>query len=178
MLASLTLSKSTGYLPGPGWETYEGSGFATPLFANPNTLINAEGRTFWDRTYILRVSGSYDDLYGFKLGGSLRAQRGQPLYRSINVARTIDDIPLNQGPIEVLADPQGFSRHPRVLMIDLRVERELALGKFGRVGIVGDLFNLLNANTVTDIGQRGRLFGVINNILPPRVLRIGIRYRF
>jgi hypothetical protein len=178
MLASLTFGKSTGYLPGPGWETYEGSGFATPLFADPNTLINAEGRTFWDRSYVFRVSGSYDDFFGFKLGGSFRAQRGQPLYRSINVARSIDDVPLNQGLIEVLADPQGFMRHPRVLIVDFRVEKELALGKFGRLGIVGDIFNLANANTVTEIAQRGRLFGVINEILPPRVLRIGIRYRF
>jgi hypothetical protein len=64
------------------------------------------------------------------------------------------------------------------LIIDLRVEKELALGRYGRVGFVGDIFNVLNANTVTEIGQRGRLFSVINAILPPRVLRIGIRYRF
>jgi hypothetical protein len=178
MLASLTLGKSTGFLPGPGWEADEGSGFATPLFANPNTLINAEGRTYWDRTYVFRVSGSYSDFFGFKLGGSFRAQRGQPLYRSIPIASGIDGTPLNQGVIEVLADPQGFLRHPRVLLVDVRVEREFFLGKFGRLGAIGDVFNLANANTVTEIAQRGRLFGVINNILAPRVLRIGIRYRF
>jgi hypothetical protein len=178
MLASLTFSRSMGFLPGPGWEMNEGSGFATPLFANPNTLINAEGRTFWDRSYVFRVSGSYSDFYGFKLGGSLRAQTGQPLYRSINVAGGIDGTPLNQGVIEVLADSQGFMRHPRVFLMDIRAEREFALGKYGRLGLIGDVFNLTNANTVTEIAQRGRLFGVINKILSPRVIRIGVRYRF
>jgi hypothetical protein len=178
MLASLTLGESTGFLPGPGWESNEGSGLATPLFSNPNTLINAEGRTYWDRTYLFRLSGSYSDFYGFTLGGSFRAQRGQPLYRSISITAGIDGTPLNQGAIEVLADPQGFSRHPRVLLLDIRVERELSLGKIGRLAIIGDIFNMANANTVTEIAQRGRLFGVINTILPSRALRIGFRYRF
>jgi hypothetical protein len=178
MLASLTFGKSTGFLPGPGLEGSEGSGFATPLFADPNTLINAEGSTFWDRTYVFRASGSYNDFFGFKLGGSFRAQRGQPLYRSIIITSDIDGAPLNQGLIEVIADPQGFMRHPRVLLVDVRVEREFFLGKFGRLGVVGDIFNMTNANTATGIGQRGRLFGVIENILAPRVIRIGLRYRF
>ncbi|MFQ5790881.1 MAG: hypothetical protein ACE5JI_10445, partial [Acidobacteriota bacterium] len=177
MLSSLTIGKSTGFLPAPGWETNEGSGFASPLFRSPNSLVNAEGRTFWDRTYVFRFSGSYSDLYGLKVGGVVRAQAGQPLYRSIQVAETLDGAPLNQGAVELLANPQGFARHPAVTIVDIRVEKEIGLGP-GRLGLVLDVFNLLNANTVTELAQRRRLFGAVNKILPPRVARIGMRYRF
>jgi hypothetical protein len=178
MMASFSLGRSRGFLPGPGWESFEGSGFATPLYDNPNTLIHAHGKTFWDRNYVFRVSGSYADFVGFKLGGSFRLQGGQPLYRSILVDRSLGGESLNQGIIEVLADAQGFARHPRVLLIDARVEREFDLGRFGRLGLIGDVFNLLNANTVTEFGQRASTFGTVHEILAPRVLRIGLRYRF
>jgi hypothetical protein len=178
MMASFSLGRSRGFLPGPGWESFEGSGFGTPLYDDPNTLINTKGRTFWDRDYVLRVSGSHADVLGFKLGGSFRIQNGQPLYRSIFLEKTLDGDALNQGIIEVLADPQGFDRHPRVLLIDARIERELDLGRYGRLGLIGDVFNLLNANTITELGQRGGTFGTVHEILAPRVFRIGLRYRF
>ena len=134
--------------------------------------------SFWDRTYVLRVAGSYSDLFGLKLGGSVRSQTGQPLYRSILAARTLEGDPLNQGVIELLADSQGFARLPPLTLVDTRVEKEFGLGRFGRFAAMLDVFNLLNANTVTEAFQQGRTFGVINKILPPRILRIGVRWRF
>ena len=38
LLASLTLSESEGFLPAAGFESSEGTSFATPLYDNPNTL--------------------------------------------------------------------------------------------------------------------------------------------
>jgi hypothetical protein len=41
-----------------------------------------------------------------------------------------------------------------------------------------DVFNSLNANTATEMASRRGAFGAIFQVLPPRVARIGVRYRF
>jgi hypothetical protein len=178
LLASLALGESSGFLPGPGLESTEGASFATPLYDNPNTLVNANGRTFWDRPRILRVSGSYDWRFGLRFAGAYRYQLGQPLYRSIQVRQTADGVPLNQGPIEMLAEPQGAALQPDLHLLDLRAEKGFELDRYGRMDLVLDLFNAFNANTATEVSSRMGSFGAILRILPPRVARIGVRYRF
>jgi hypothetical protein len=178
MLASLAIGQANGYLPGPGGEQNEGSNFTSPLFDNPNANLNSKGRTFWDRTFVFRLSGSYQLFRGLALGVSARAQTGQPRYRSILVSESIDGVPLNQGAIEIIADPPGAPRTPAIWTLDLRGEKSFHLGRFGQLTALFDVFNLANANRPTEIGNRRGLYGAIFEILPPRVARIGIRYRF
>jgi hypothetical protein len=176
--ASFSLGESEGYLPGPGLESRAGDSAATPLFNDPNSLTNAHGRTFWDRPRILRVSGVCEWKWGLRFASTYRYQTGQPLYRSILVSATLEGIPLAQGPVEVLAEPQGAAVQPSVHLLDLRAEKGFSLGKAGSVDLVLDLFNSFNANTATSISSRRGAFGAILEILPPRVARIGVRYRF
>jgi len=178
MLTSLAIGQANGYLPGPGGEQNEGSNFASPLFDNPNANLNTRGRTFWDRTYVFRLSGSYQAFRGLTFAAAARAQSGQPRYRSILISETLDGIPLNQGVIEVIADPPGSARVPALWIGDVRVEKDFQLGRFGRLAAVFDVFNLFNANRATEVGNRRGLYGAIFEILPPRVARIGIRYSF
>jgi hypothetical protein len=178
MRASLTLGESDGFLPGPGLESNEGASFPSPLYDNPNTLVNAKGRTFWDRPRILRVSGSYHWRFGIGFAAAYRYQIGQPLYRSIQVGQTIEGVPLNQGPVEILAEPQGAVVQPALHVLDLRAEKDFGLGRYGRLGVLFDLFNAFNANTATEVSSRRGAFGAILDILPPRVARVGVRYRF
>lgn len=178
MAASLALSESEGYLPGPGLEGTEGASYSTPLFNNPNTLTHAQGRTFWDRPRIFRLASSFDWKWGLSFAGTFRYQVGQPLYRSILVGATTAGVPLNQGPIEILAESQGSIVQPDLHILDLRAAKVFRFGKYGDVDLVFDLFNTLNAATATEISSRDGAFGAILAILPPRVARIGIRYRF
>jgi hypothetical protein len=176
--ASLSLSESEGFLPGPGLETQAGAPSATPLFNDPNTLIHARGRTVWDRPRIFRVSGFYEWKWGLRFASAYRYQTGQPLYRSILVSATLEGIPLSQGPVEILAEPQGAAIQPSIHLLDVRAEKELSLGPAGRLDLLFDVFNSLNANTATEIASRRGAFGAILEVLPPRVARIGVRYRF
>jgi hypothetical protein len=176
--ASLSLSESEGFLPGPGFESQGGAAAATPLFNNPNTLTNAHGRTFWDRPRMLRVSGVYEWKWGLRFASAYRYQTGQPLYRSVLAVSTLEGVPLTQGPIEILAESQGAAVQPSVHLLDVRAEKAFSLGNAGRLDLVFDLFNSLNANTATEMASRGGAFGAIVEILPPRVARIGVRYRF
>jgi len=176
--AALSLSESEGYLPGPGFESQVGSPAATPLFNDPNSLTNARGRTFWDRPRILRVSGLYEWKWGMRFASAYRYQTGQPMYRSILVSATLEGVPLNQGPVEILAEPQGAAVQPPVHLLDVRAEKGFSVGRAGRLDLVFDLFNTFNANTATEVASRGGAFGAILEVLPPRVARIGVRYRF
>jgi hypothetical protein len=176
--ASLSLSESEGYLPGPGLESQVGAPSATPLFNDPNTLTNALGRTFWDRPRILRLSGFYEWKWGMRFASAYRYQTGQPMYRSILVSATLEGVPLAQGPVEILAEPQGAAIQPSVHLLDVRAEKEFSLGNAGRLALVFDLFNSFNANTATEVSSRRGAFGAILEVLPPRVARIGVRYRF
>jgi hypothetical protein len=53
-------------------------------------------------------------------------------------------IDLTQGDWDVLAEEKGSRGLPDLFLVDLRLEKA-----FGRVRISADVFNLLNANTVT-----------------------------
>jgi hypothetical protein len=100
------------------------------------------------------------------------------MYRSILVSATLEGVPLNQGPVEILAEPQGAAIQPSVHLLDLRAEKTFLLGNAGRLDLLFDVFNSLNANTATEIASRRGAFGAIFEVLPPRVARIGVRYRF
>jgi hypothetical protein len=176
--ASLSLSESEGFLPGPGLESQVGAPSATPLFNDPNTLTNALGRTFWDRPRILRLSGFYEWKWGMRFASAYRYQTGQPMYRSILVSATLEGVPLAQGPVEILAEPQGAAIQPSVHLLDVRAEKGFSLGNAGKLDLVFDLFNSFNANTATEVSSRRGAFGAILEVLPPRVARIGVRYRF
>jgi hypothetical protein len=171
--AALSLSESEGYLPGPGLESQVGAPAATPLFNNPNTLTSVLGPP-----RILRLSGFYEWKWGMRFASAYRYQTGQPMYRSILASATLEGVPLAQGPVEILAEPQGAAVQPSVHLLDVRAEKGFSRGNAGRLDLVFDLFNSFNANTATEVASRRGAFGAILEVIPPRVARIGIRYRF
>lgn len=178
LLASLTVSRSIGWLPGPGDQVDEGSGFPGPLLDNPNHGEMHEGRTFWDRPFIARLSGSYRLPWGFALAGSFRAHSGWPNFRSVIFTRTLDGEPLPQGSTEVIVEPPGAARSPAVPLLDFRLDHRLDLPASAELSTFLDLFNALNLNHVVGEGSRDDSFGAVVGILPPRVARIGVRLRF
>ena len=130
LLASLTVSRSIGWLSGPRGQADEGTGFPGPLLNNPNHGELHEGRTFWDRPFIARLSGSYRLPWGFAVAGSFRAHSGWPNYRSVIFTETLEGGPLPQGSTEVIVEPPGTARSPAVPLLDLRLDHRL--GPAGR----------------------------------------------
>ena len=178
LLASVTVSRSIGWLPGPGDQIDEATGFPGPLLNNPNHGDLHEGPTYWDRPFIARVSGSYRLPWGFAVAGSFRAHSGWPNYRSVIFTETLDGRPLPQGSTEVIVEPPGAARSPAVPILDLRLDHRLDLPGDAEFSTYFDVFNALNLNNVVGEGSRDDSFGAVVGILPPRVARVGVRLRF
>ena len=178
LLASVTYSRSVGWLPGPGDQINEGAAFPGPLLDNPNHGELHEGPTFWDRPLIVRLSGSYRLPWGFAVAGSARAHSGWPNYRSVIFTSTLAGESLPQGTTEVIVEPPGAARSPTVPLLDLRLEHRLDFGEAAELSTYLDVFNALNGNHVVGEGSRDDSFGAVVGILPPRVARVGLRLRF
>ena len=178
LLASVTASRSIGWLPGPGDQVQEATGFPGPLLDNPNHGDLHEGPTFWDRPFIARISGSYRLPWGFSAAGSFRVHSGWPNYRSVIFTSTLDRRPIPQGSTEVVVEPPGAARSPAVPLLDFRLDHRLGL--FGEAELTAslDVFNALNLNNVVGEGSRDDSFGAVVGILPPRIARVGLRLRF
>ncbi len=147
---------------------------ANNFFTNPNQLVNAQGKSFYDRKHQFKFIGSYHAPYGLRLSGVLRAQSGQPIARTFTVGG------LNQGTVTILAEPVGAERLPSVATVDLQVSKDFNIGSGGaRISPEVHIFNLLNANTVTDMNvASGANYGNVFNFLSPRIFRFGVRVNF
>ncbi len=178
LLASVTWSRSIGWLPGPGDQVDEGAGFGGPLLNNPNHGELHEGPTYWDRPFLARVSASTRLWWGLSAAASFRAHSGWPNYRTVIFTRTLDGQRLPQGSTEVVVEPPGAARSPAVPLLDLRLDHRFGLPGGVELATYLDVFNALNLNHVIGEGSRDDSFGAVVGILPPRVARLGIRVRF
>jgi hypothetical protein len=166
LLGSYTWSRTLG------WRTDAGD-FASSVGDNPNDNLFAYGRPFYDRPHLIKVSGSVVLPYDVSLGTFVRFQSGEPFAREIETARR-----LNQGWVEVRVEEPGASRYPNVFTVDLRVGKIFEL-PLGNLEAMFDVFNLTNGNVITDQGTIiGDTLGTVEEILPPRIARIGVKWTF
>ncbi|HEV2349627.1 MAG TPA: carboxypeptidase regulatory-like domain-containing protein [Terriglobia bacterium] len=162
----------------PGNSVFENdTGFLGSLYTNPNTLLFDTSRTYFDRAFLGKVTGYYVAPFGFRMGAVAKYYDGQPFGRLLFVNG------FNQGPFFVRATPRG---HPGGfqtqfnLTLDARVAREFNL----RRGVVSgylDCFNCLNMNRNTlEADLTGPTFQsrVPLAIEPPRIVRLGVEWRF
>lgn len=152
----------------------EFDGDANGFHENPNNLINARGKSFYDRTNQFKLAGTYLAPRGFRISGVFRAQTGQPIARTFQVSG------LNQGTNTILSGPIGSERLPGVVTADITIAKAFDLGR-GNMALVPEvaIFNIANANTVTSvITSSGSAFGQVLNFLSPRIFRFGMRFNF
>jgi hypothetical protein len=60
----------------------------------------------------------------------------------------------NQGRITFFAEPRGSNHYPLVTGLDLRLEKVFTLANKYRLGVIFDIFNVLNDDTITNWGTR------------------------
>jgi hypothetical protein len=156
---------------------------------NPNNaLVNASGRS-GGREHIFKMTGSYLLPYGLQVGGNFRLESGR------FVTRVVEIPGLNQGDIEVNAEPRGSLTLDKLPTLDLRVGKIFRFGSQEYTADV-DVYNVTNENTVFNVdsdtgvrtvrqggdpnGQLNRIpeFLSPTGILGPRIIRFNVTYRF
>ncbi|HEX6738153.1 MAG TPA: TonB-dependent receptor [Vicinamibacteria bacterium] len=157
---------------------------------NPNDKINASGPILFDRTHLLKLTGSYTMPRGFELSANFRAQTGAPITRTVTFSG------LTQGNVTVNAEPQGSQRLDALTTLDARLAKVFKFNGTRELEATLDGYNLLNAATVWDVRTlTGRInvreggdptSALINQqqflsplgFIGPRIFRLGLSYRF
>ncbi len=142
------------------------------MAANPNGLVNAEGRPFFDRGYTGKIALVVHLPGRSRIGTLIRYQDGQPFSRLADVDG------LNQGPEPVSAYARGRTRFTFVSTVDLRFQKIVG-GATRRTTVFIDVFDLFNAQReVEEIVATTPAFRSISAVEPPRSVRIGLHVDF
>jgi len=140
----------------------------------PRSSGSGKGDIFYNARWQLNANGFYQLPAGFEVGANLFGRQGyvQPLIFQVSAG--------GDGNVRALATP-GLDdvRYPNLWDLDLRIAKTITVSKV-RFLLSGDLFNALNAGTV--LAQNRNLasgaFRTINEIISPRILRVGAKFQF
>ncbi len=180
LLASYVYGKATGTLDNSfgidlGW------GGAR---SDPNVWINAEGTLTNDPTHMFKIQGTYVLPFDISFNAYFRGITGNAWTTRLRTSR------FNQGRITFFAEPRGSNHYPMETVLDLRLEKIFTIAKKYRLGVMADVFNVFNTDTITSWGTRigydwytdgsytstdgHELYGITR----PRQARVGLRLIF
>lgn len=144
----------------------QGTGF---LWQPNRRRFGQQKSTFWN----YKLLGRYELPWQLAVAASFKYQTG------FNYARNIS-VPLpGAGAEEILADPISALRAPNVPILDLRAEKSFSLGGVRKIAFMVDVFNALNADTITNFRvATGARYNEVIGILDPRIVRFGARLGF
>jgi hypothetical protein len=190
LIASYVYSKAWGTM-GNGFGDdlgWGGHGGLSP--ADPNFYLNADGHLASDPTHQIKVQGTYMiPKIEVALNVYFHGITGNAWATTFTTQR------LNQGRVTFFVEPRGSHHLPMAKLLDLRLEKIFAIAGRYRLGLIFDVFNIFNDNTIESWGtnwgngadyylpgQSGYtastsghfLYGIPN----PRQARLGIRLIF
>jgi hypothetical protein len=154
----------------PGLNIAEFSSTSRGADTNPNAEINTANRT-WE--WLVHVTGSYLLPGEVTVSAVYEHRSGIPWARQVLFSGGV------LGSIVLNVEPIGTRRLPNINSVDLRVEKALSLGNRKRLKLRVNIYNLINANTVTGVTQRaGAAFNRASGILSPRIAEVGFAFVF
>ncbi len=138
--------------------------------------------TFYNSKWQFTASALYQLPHGFDLGASILGRQGYPFVAIMRLPAGDDGRP------NILATPEvDTNRFDNLWDLDFRLAKRVSLGSKTALRLSVDLFNVLNADTVlqrartvnasSDGGINGS-FNRVNELINPRVARIGVRLEF
>ena len=137
----------------------------------PNAEINTTDRT-WEWTG--KGSATYVFPRDFSVSTRFEHLSGTPQARQMQF-RGGQQIPS----IIVNVEPIGSIRLPNINLVDIRIEKGFRLAGAHAFKVWFNVYNALNANTVTNWSVRsGNNYLRPTAILPPRIFEFSIQYRF
>jgi hypothetical protein len=144
---------------------------AENAFVDPNVIINAADDT-WE--WLARLSGAYILPWQVTASANMENRSGDAQARTVLLSggKQIPTLVVN-------AEPIGSLRLPAIRSLDLRLEKALRVYRGHRVTARLNIYNSLNANTVTAWTVRsGASFKRATAILPARIFEVSALYAF
>ena len=156
-----------------------GVGYNTDSGTSPNGVFNNRRQElFGSRPHNFKITGNYliAEPIGVNLGLFVRAQSGEPFRADYTYDDSVIEPPNgpfpNQGNTTINVDARGEgnngrpSREDFVTIVDIRAEKQFTIGRYGVLHFYFDVFNLFNANTITEFEWTlGTNYGTITDIL-------------
>ena len=182
-----TIELATMKRPSQGWDmmcsalltTNNDPGRQMPSSPNDQLVYNLGENRDWVWSY--KANATYRAPWQINLGAAYVGQRSLPTSRTyvFRATDTVGGTPIrNAGTITLRLDPMGSQRLAAQHVVNLRASRGFKLGST-ELKLALDVYNALNANPATSqTFVAGPTFARVNEILPPRVARIGVEYRF
>jgi len=196
LYGSVTLSKTTGNTEGSA----QGPIYSRD-FQNPNNLVNKDGgRTANDRPLYIKLYGTF--MFPLKIMASFSYlyASGAPFARNVRVYAPADWAAANNVDrtysYVVYTEKLGTQRDLSQSQMDFRLEKQFALGRYGKLGVFLDVFNLfgtthvnvvqnpggswrpVDANTNVGTYTPSSSYGRINSVNANRILKFSIRFDF
>jgi hypothetical protein len=126
----------------------------------------------WEQTF--KVMGTYKTFWDIYAGARYEHLSGAPLARDALFRTGLRQL----STVVVRMEPLGARRLPALNLLSLRAAKQFEL-RGNRLELQFDVHNALNANTARAMTVRsGPNFGRITSILPPRIARVGMSYKF
>ena len=158
------------------WSTMQHAASGARTFVyRPFDSLFGEGGKETDTLWNYKVVGRYVMPWDIGFAGSGKVQSG------FNYARTISVTMPVEGARTIRVQPIDSNRYPSVAILDLRLDKTLNLGKFGKIQSMLDVFNIMNSGVPTTIRTTNTAtapFNDVTAILNPRVIRFGVRFNF
>ncbi len=143
-------------------------------FAQQSTGSGSVG-VFTGSRWSFKLSSAYQFPWDLTVGGYFKMIDG-------NVVPVINRRfqSYSQGILNVLLLPFDSVRLETIKYMDLRIDKGFAAGSFGKLNVSLDIFNAFNTNTALRIERRANTFQFREpqEIVAPRILRLGLRYTF
>jgi hypothetical protein len=136
----------------------------------PNDLINADRSdgAYKFTNWTAKLMSTIEAPYGVRLTPMMRHQSGDQYGRVVQV-------PFNYGTQPVLVESLSSNRLENVTIWDLRAEKVFRISGRSVSGFM-DLYNITNSNAeFRRIFVSGSSFGLPTTIVPPRVIRFGVK---
>ena len=140
----------------------------------PRSGGSGKGDIFYNARWQFNANGFYQLPGGFDIGANIFGRQGyvQPLIFQTSAG--------GDGSVRALATPTlDAVRYPNLWDVDLRLAKTVTITRV-KFLLSADLFNVLNVGTT--LAQNRNLasgaFGTINDIISPRIARVGVKFQF
>jgi len=140
---------------------------------SPQSAGSGVDSIFTNAKWLFKTNGMYSLPWGgINAAGQFLLRQGYPFPQAV----VTPDRGNGGGTVSILIDPLGDNRHPNTYTLDLRADRPFQLGRARLIPSI-DVFNVTNANTIQSrrVSQTANNANNISSIIPPRVIRFGLR---